>query len=307
MPRKRRRRRQPLARFDDSLLVAAAILAQEGGVVTTVHLLVAAIEGCEPLAAWWASAPGTAPAREAAGLRSGAGETDAATAAGRGLGASYAHLASQAVGAAAQWAAGREETAGPAHLVVVLLDQASAPVGEVLAHGAVDAGALREAALGLLGIPADHPAVPFDPLPPAGTARRPALAVSALPEAAWTACQDRQAALPLRQLHRRTDWYAISLNEQRAVLRLADRLDLDDDQRYSLLHHHLEAARLQAAMAAPGAVDPPRLPGTPARPIVRLVAARRSRRRFLAAGWRCWFANRRVNWRARWLRLAGQQ
>jgi hypothetical protein len=307
VPRRRRRPRQPLARFDDSLLVAAATLAQEGGVVTTAHLLVAAIEGSEPLAAWWASAPGTAPAREAAGLRSGAGESDAATAAGRRLGVSYDYLASQAVGAAAQWAAGREETAGPAHLVVVLLDQASAPVGEVLAHGAVDAGALREAALGLLGIPADHPAVPFDPLPPAGTARRPALAVSALPETAWTECRRRQAALPLRQLHRRSDWYAISLNEQRAVLRLADRLDLDDDHRYSLLHHHLEAARLQAATAAPGAVDPPRPPGTPARPIVRLVSARRSRRRLLAAGWRCWFANRRVSWRARWFRLAGQQ
>ena len=305
-----RRERRIAARFDDTLLAllgAAAVLAEDSAVVTTAHLLAAA-ERSEPLFAAWesASSRGVSP-REAAGFPTRAGKADDSPPLGPRLGVSFDSFASQAVGSASKWAAGRREVAGAAHLVVVLLDQRSAPVADVLSAAGVDARILRERALALIGVRGDRPAVGLDPLPPAGTSNRRALAVSALPAEAWAQCSRRQAALPLQRLHRRSVWDAISLNEQRAVMRLADRFALDDDQRYSLLHHHLDEARRRAAAAAPLLVDPPGPPGVPARSVAVLVSVGTRRRRHLVPpGWRCWFGNRHVSLRARWLRLSGQ-
>jgi hypothetical protein len=293
--------------LDDTLLTAAAVLAEESAVVTTAHLLVAAVERSEPLLGWWESASSRALSpREAAGLSGRPGKADDAAPLGPRLGVSFDALASQAVGSASTWARERGEKAGAAHLVVVLLDQRSIPVADVLGEAGLDASMLRGRALALIGLNADHPSVVLDPLPPAGTSNRPALAVSALPAEAWAACARRQEALPLERLHRRVDWDAITLNEARAVDRLADRFALDDDQRYSLLHHHLNEVRRRAAAVAPSVVDPPRLAGVPARPVARLVSGPTRRRHHrVPPGWRCWFGNRHVSLRARWLRLAG--
>jgi len=308
---RRRHRHEPriLARFDDTLLTAAAVLAEESAVVTTAHLLVTAVERAEPLVAWWESASSRdLLPREAAGLSTRAGKADDAAPLGPRLGVSFDALASQAVGSASKWAAERGEAAGAAHLVVVLLDQRSIPVADVLGAAGVDASMLRGRALVLIGLQADHPSVVLDPLPPAGTSNRPTLSVSALLPEAWAACSRRQEALPLERLHRRSDWDAISLNEQRAVMRLADRFALDDDQRYSLLHHHLDEIRRRAAAVAPFLIDPSWPAGVPTRPVARIVSGPTRRRHHLVApGWRCWFGNRHVSWRARWLRLAGQR
>jgi hypothetical protein len=293
----------------DTLLTAAAVLAEESAVVTTAHLLVAAVERSEPLLGWWESASSRALSpREAAGLSGHPGKADDAAPLGPRLGVSFDALASQAVGSASTWARERGEKAGAAHLVMVLLDQRSTPVADVLSEAGLDASMLRERALALIGLHADHPPVALDPLPPAGTSNRPALAVSALPAEAWAACARRQEALPLERLHRRVDWDAITLNEARAVDRLADRFALDDDQRYSLLHHHLNEVRRRGAAVAPLLIDPPRPAGVPTRPVARLVPGpTRRRHHVVPPGWRCWFGNRHVSWRARWLRLAGQR
>jgi len=293
--------------LDDTLLTAAAVLAEESAVVTTAHLLVTAVERAEPLVAWWESASSRdLLPREAAGLSTRAGKADDAAPLGPRLGVSFNTSASQAVGAASTWARERGEKAGAAHLVVVLLDQRSIPVADVLGEAGLDASMLRGRALALIGLHADHPPVVLDPLPPAGTSNRPALAVSALPAEAWAACSRRQEALPLERLHRRSDWDAITLNEQRAVERLVDRFALDDDQRYSPLHHHLNEVRRRAAAVAPSVVDPPRPAGVPTRPVARLVSGPTRRRHHLVPpGWRFWFGNRHVSLRARWLRLAG--
>lgn len=71
---------------------------------------------------------------------------------------SFDPQASQAVSAASKWAASRNETAGVVYLVVVLLDQASIPVNEVLAHAGVAAPVLSEAALSPIDLPAPQAA-----------------------------------------------------------------------------------------------------------------------------------------------------
>jgi len=143
-------------------------------VATTTHLLVTAVERSEPLVAWWESAsPRDLLPREAAGLSTRAGKDYDAAPLGPGLGVSFDALASQAVGSASKWAAERSEAAGAAHLVVVLLDQRSTPVADVLGETGLIASMLRERALALIGLHADHPPVALDPLPPAGTSNRP--------------------------------------------------------------------------------------------------------------------------------------
>jgi hypothetical protein len=69
--------------------------------------------------------------------------------------------------------------------------------------------------------------------PPPGTAGRPPLPINRLPADVWLQLRERQRQLPLARLRRRSDWYAISLNEQRAVLRTAERHGLGDAERYS--------------------------------------------------------------------------
>jgi hypothetical protein len=307
--RRQRHELRILPHFDETLFGAVAVLAEESGVATTAHLLVAAVERSEPLLAWWESASSRALSpREAAGLSGRPGKADDAAPLRPRLGVSFDALASQAIGAASTWARERGEKAGAAHLVVVLLDQRSTPVADVLGEAGLDASMLRERALALIGLHADHPPVALDPLAPAGASNRPPLPLSALPAEAWAACARRQEALLLERLQQRVDWDAITFNEARAVDRLADRFALDDDQRYSLLRHHLNEVRRRAAAVAPSVVDPLRPAGVPTRPVARLVSGpTRHRHHLVPPGWRCWFGNRHVSLRARWLRLAGQR
>jgi hypothetical protein len=174
------------------LLTAAAVLAEESAVVTTAQLLVAAVEAAEPLSAWWESAlPRSLSTREAAGLATRTGKTDDAAPLRPRLGVSFDALASQAFGAASKWAAERGEKAGAGHLVVVLLEQSSTTVADVLSRAGLNAWMLRERALALIDPRADHPPVALDPLPLAGTCNRPPLLL--LPGGPLLSCRPDRA------------------------------------------------------------------------------------------------------------------
>ena len=306
MRRRYRCNPRALAHFDDTLLTAAASLAEDRAVVTTTHLFVAAIERSEELFTWWESVSSRGMSlREAAGFLTQTGKSNDSPPTAFNLGVSFDSSASQAVGSASKWAKERAEQAGTAHLVVVLIDQGSAPIADALTAAGVEAAMLRTQALALIGVRSDHPPVVLDPLPPKGTSNRPALAVSALPEDAWAECFHRQAVLPLERLHRRSDGDAIILNEQRAVLGLVDRFTLDDDQLYSLLHHHLDEVRRREAAAMPSLFDQPHPSSAAIRPLAGVLPmATRRRHHLVPSGWRCWFANRHVSLQARWLHLA---
>ena len=141
--------------------------------------------------------------------------------------------------------------------------------------------------------------------------QRPYLAISELPLDAWSELCRRQDRLPLKHLHRKSDWYAININEQRAVHRWAGRLRLDDHEEYSLFHHHMCEVHRRAAIANPEVVMNP-----PLRAGVRrassgtgssgMIATRPRRRHLIPRGWGCWLGNRRVGVRAKWLRFTVQ-
>jgi hypothetical protein len=132
--------------------------------------------------------------------------------------------------------------------------------------------------------------------PPAGTLGRPPLPVGRLDERAWRVLRWRQDHLPLGLLRRRPQAGSLSRLEDRAVLRLADRLGLDDDQRYSLLHHHADAVRRRVAAARPELAGP--LRGRPPRhrPGIRAGFGPLH----LIVGWEAWLDNRRTGLRDRW-------
>jgi site-specific recombinase XerD len=67
-------------------------------------------------------------------------------------------------------------------------------------------------------------------------------------------CNAARNTCRLRRLRRPSDWDAISLNEQRAVLRLARHHHLDDDQSCSLLQHHLFAVFAGAGVRSSEAI-----------------------------------------------------
>lgn len=134
---------------------------------------------------------------------------------------------------------------------------------------------------------------------PAGTHDQPPLPVEQLDRRAWTILTWRQGHLPLRHLRRTSDWQALWSLEQREVWRIAARLGLEDDQRYSLLSRHGECVRRLAHEANPSIAESARLPKTaPMTPIPLVVTRRRIRRAWLVprfmAGWSCWFGNRRA-------------
>jgi ClpA/ClpB-like protein len=274
-------------------------MARPTGVVTTAHLLLAVTEGDGPLVQALAR-DGRLSFREVVDLGRSSSEPDG--------GVSFDLLARQAISSAGSWAEQRGERANPEHLFIVLVDQGSAPVADALARSGVDAGALRRLALETVGAPVDHEPVPLVSLPPAGTIDRPPLPLGELPLDVWQALQRRQEHLPLRRLRRPSDWDAISLNEQRAVLRLGRHHQLDDDQSYSLLHHHLQGVQWRAAAAAPTAVPEPPSAEAGHGSVVgtALIVGRRDRRlrHLVPRGWVVWFGNRRVGLRAAWLRLS---
>jgi hypothetical protein len=123
------------------------------------------------------------------------------------------------------------------------------------------------------------------------------------PPELWAALRRRQERLPLGRLDRRSDWRAISLNEQREVRRLASRYGLSEAQRFSLFERHHGEVHRRAAAAAPDVVRPP---GPRANAASGHVRVARRRRRVIPRGWVTWLGNRRVSGRASWLRVTAR-
>jgi len=216
----------------------------------------------------------------------------------------------QASLAAAEFASGRGEEPGPAHLLVAILDQGDPEVVRKLADSHLNAGDLRATALSVLGAPLDEPALPMHHITPAGTMDRPPLDISELDSGAWSVLCWRQDRLPLHRLKRRRHWYALSSLENRAALRVADRFRVDEDQRYSLLRHHSDRVDALAYAAHPDLVvtmqqlrDAHRSGSPNLRPIVRSRSAWERVVPGFMIGWPTWFANRRVGIRNKWFRL----
>ena len=191
---------------------------------------------------------------------------------------------------------------GAEHLLIALLDQGTPGVTQTLSRAGLDAAAVRQAALAVIGAPADQPPIPLPALAPAGTMDRPPLPFADLDARAWAALRWRQDHLPLSRLRRDTDWQALTHLERTAAWRLTARLGLDDDQRYSLICHHSDEVERRAAQGRPDLARR-RIPGRAAASMA--IARGRRRHRFLAltVGWATWFDNRRVGLRDRWFRL----
>ena len=150
----------------------------------------------------------------------------------RGGRASFHLLRTQ--GAAIRFASERGEAASAEHLLLAVLDQGEPEALESLRLAGLDFMAVREVALEALGAPRDLPPIAMPPLTPAGTAGRPPLPVEELDARAWSLLSWRQENLPLNQVRRERHYFALRRLETRAVWR-SDKLELDDDQRYSLV------------------------------------------------------------------------
>jgi hypothetical protein len=228
--------------------------------------------------------------------------TDLGHVAGRPAG--YLHM--QAQQGAISLAAARGEPPGVEHLLVALLDQGTPEVLDALSRAGLDPAAIRQAALAALGAPADLPPMTLGPTTPAGTLDRPALPVADLSPRAWAVLRWRQEHLPIGALRRRSDTWALRNLEQAAVMRVADQLGLDDDQRHSLVHHHDRLVLDRVAQACPELGGPHRRRDRPyqghdAR--ARAVMRRRNRWLRVTVGWGVWVGNRRMAAANRWFRL----
>jgi len=218
--------------------------------------------------------------------------------------AGYLHM--QAQQGATSLAAARGEPPGVEHLLLALLDQGTPEVLEALSRARLDPAAVRVATLAALGAPADLPPIALGPTTPAGTLDRPALPVADLNQRAWVVLCWRQEHLPIGTLRRRSDTWALRQLERTAVMRIADQLVLDDDQRYSLLHHHDEAVGERVARARPELGGPQQRPDRPyPGRDARAWSMRRRRYRWLrvTTGWGVWVGNRRTAAANRWFWL----
>jgi Clp amino terminal domain, pathogenicity island component len=267
------------------------------------HLLVGVAEGDGPAAA--ALDPGQGRSlRAAVTADTGARGAVSGNSPYGGLG----HLHMQAQGAAMALAESRDEQVGAEHLLIALLDQGTAPVLEALSSAGLDPGPVRQAAATAIGA---HGLAPIElpVLTPAGTLDRAPLPVSDLDDRAWTALRWRQDHLPVGRLRRSSDREALLHLERDEAWRVADRLGLDDDQRYSLISHHASEVGQRVERARPD------LPGaSSARDRAQARAMAMSRRhwrrpgrtfalRNVTVGWGAWFGNRRTGLRDRWFRL----
>ena len=208
----------------------------------------------------------------------------------------------QAQDAARSLAAELGQPPAPAHLLIALLDQGTPDVLRALSLAGLDPAAVRQAALAAMGAPAGLPPLALPPPVPAGTMDRPALPVGELDERAWGVLRWRQDHLPIGKLRGRGDLAALGNLERDAALRIAGRLRLDDDQRYSLLSRHDAEVTARATAARPDLGPRPRRPPLRYRRRYRM----RYRPRWLAGlpgGWAAWLSNRRVSVRDRWFRL----
>jgi hypothetical protein len=220
------------------------------------------------------------------------------------------HLHMQAQDAARALADSRGEQVGAEHLLIALLDQGTPPVLEALGRAGLDRARLRQAAATAIGA-TGLPPINLPALTPAGTLDRPPLPVSDLDGRAWTALRWRQDHLPTGRLHRPCDREALLHLERDEAWRLADRLALDDDQRYSLISHHASAVQDRVQRARPD-LPRPSSPGDRAQARAVALSRRRHRHRAMGpasalanvtVGWGVWFGNRRVGLRDRWFRL----
>jgi hypothetical protein len=278
-----------------------------------VHLLVGVAEGDGPAAA--ALDPGLGRSlRDFAAPDIGApdiGAPDAGAPAddvGRPPYGGLGHVHMQAQAAAMALAESRGEQVGAEHLLIALLDQGTAPVLGALSRAGLDPGTVRRAATTAIGAPG-LPPIELPALTPAGTLDRAPLPVSELDARAWAALRWRQDHLPVGRLRRLSDREALVHLEGNEAWRVADRLALDDDQRYSLISQHEAAVRRLVDGARPDLSKPPRARD---RAQARAIAlSRRHRRRpgrtvalrNVTVGWGAWFENRRVGLRDRWFRL----
>jgi hypothetical protein len=239
---------------------------------------------------------GTAAAALGGSLRAAAADAD-------DLGAGYLHI--QAQGAARSLAAALDQPAGPEHLLIALLDQNAPGVAQTLSRAGLNPAGVRRAALAAIGAPAGLPPVLLPRLPPAGAMDRPPLPVTDLDARAWTILRWRQDHLPLGRLRRAGDLQALTHLERSAAWRLADRLGLDDDQRYSLVRHHGDQVDQLAARDRPDLGRRRRTPGRGGAIVGQRGRRKRPHYRFLnlTAGWAVWFGNRRTGLRDRWFWL----
>jgi hypothetical protein len=270
------------------------------------HLLVGVAEGEGPAAA--ALGPGQGRSLRAAITIVTADPEARGPATGYSPYGGLGHLHMQAQGAAMALAESRDERVAAEHLLIALLDQGTAPVLEVLSRAGLDPVTVRQAAATAIGAPG-LPPIELPALTPAGTMDRAPLPVSELDDRAWAALRWRQDHLPVGKLHRPSDREALLHLERDEAWRVADRLDLDDDQRYSLISHHASEVGRRVERARPDLVTPP---SARDRAQARATAlARRHRRRpgrtvalrNVTVGWGVWFGNRRRGLRDRWFRL----
>jgi hypothetical protein len=207
---------------------------------------------------------------------------------------------------ARRFASERGETMGPEHLLLVVLDQNDREVLDVLDRAGLDFRDVRGAALEVIGAPRDLPPISLPLLTPAGTMDRPPLVIDDLDPQAWSALCWRHAHLPFEEIKKKEHYAALSRLESRAAGRVASRRRLDDDQRYSLLRHHLDHVEHLAAQAKPELVD--RRGVGPVAGATGLTVVRRLRLtgpkwlRF-TVGWGTWIGNRREATRRRWFQL----
>jgi len=266
-------------------LAFARELGQRPG---SVHLLVGVSLGDGPAAQ--ALATGQGPSlREV--VVAGAGELGSGAAA-------WQHV--QAQEAAREFATALGQRRAPEHLLVALVDQGMPEVLAALDRAGIDQRAARQACLAAVGVDFDRPPLTMPSPMPAGTMDRAPLPVDRLDARAWRVLRWRQDHLPLSRLRGRPQAGSLYHLEERATLRLADRLELDDDQRYSLLRHHAEQVKERVAAAKPELAGPVRNRA----PRRRAPGGRVARvARGLLAGWSAWLDNRRTGLRDRWFRL----
>jgi len=246
--------------------------------------------GCGPADFLVGIAGGDGPAATALGrgptLRAAA--TAATVAAGRAReGAGYLHMQAQQAAMSLAQTLGQPPDAE--HLLIALLDQGTPEVSQTLAEAGLDPAEVRRSTLAGIGVPPDHPPLPMPPLIPAGTLDRPPLEVGELDERAWRVLRWRQDHLPLHRVRGAGEAAALIHLERAAAGRLAERLQLDEDQASSLIRHHDDEVQARIARERPG-LDRPRQQ-SPRRPGVAPV------------GWPVWFGNRRTGMRDRVFRL----
>jgi hypothetical protein len=218
--------------------------------------------------------------------------------------AGYLHM--QVQGAARTFAAARGQQPSPEHLLIALLDQGDPEVLEALSLAGLDRDEIRRTALTAIGATGEEPLLTFPALDPAGTLDRPPLPAADLDSRAWTVLRWRQDHLPLHHVRGPSDAQALCRLERSAVSRLADQLRLGDDQRYSLMHHHIREVERRAGIERPALAGGGRRLGTQA-VAAALPLPRRTHRHPAAlnvtVGWGAWLGNRQVSVRDHWFRI----